>query len=113
MAAMSTALTEFADNGNSRTYSLAGHTAVAPQLVLQKRKVPTGNQTIVEDSFSTLYATEDSNGDALSERVMITTTVRRPLAGIAATVTSALATHRDIIAGDEWTNTVDTQEWLS
>lgn len=113
MAAMTTALTEFADNGNSRTYTLSTHTAGEPALVLQKRKVPVGNQTMLEDTVTVLLATEDSNGDKLTSRVTMTATIRRPMDGIAADVTSALATFRDIIAGDEFGNTVNTQEFLS
>lgn len=112
MAAMSTVLTEFSDNGNSRTYSQAAHTAVKPQLVLQKRKVPSGNQTVVEDTITVLAATEDSDGAVLPSRVTFTATVRRPVDGTAADVTAMLAVFRDIVAGDEFANTVDTQEWL-
>lgn len=112
MAAMSTALTEFADNGNSRTYTLSGHTALSPQLVLQKRKVPSGNQTVVEDTITVLSATEDSDGAILPQRVTFTATIRRPVNGQSADVTAMLAIFRDIIAGDEFANTVNTQEWL-
>lgn len=112
MAAMTTALTEFSDLGNSRTYTYTGHTAAEPRLVLQKRKVPSGNQTVVEDTISVLSSTEDANGDLLDSRVMFTATVRRPISGIAADVTAALAVFRDVIAGDEFGNTVSTQEWL-
>jgi hypothetical protein len=113
MAVMSTALTEFADNGNSRTYTYTGHTAAEPRLVLQKRRVPEGNQTVVEDTVSVLSATEDANGDILPQKVLFSATIKRPLSGIAGDVTAALAVFRDIIAGDEFANTVDTQEWLT
>lgn len=112
MAAMTTALTEFADNGNSRTYTYTGHTAGEPKLVLQRRKVPNGNQSILEDTVSVLSSTEDAAGDNLQSRVLFTATVRRPLDGIAADVTAALAIFRDVVAGDEFANTVSTQEWL-
>jgi hypothetical protein len=110
---MTTALTEFADNGNSRTYTYTGHTAVEPKLVLQKRRVPVGSQTIVEDTVTVLAATEDSDGTLLENKVSFEAKVRRPKDGISADVTAALAIFRDIIAGDEFTNTVSTQEWLS
>lgn len=112
MAAMSTALTEFADNGNSRTYSYTGHTVQDPKIVIQKRKVPSGNQVIAEDVITVLSGTEDANGDQLEQRVTFAATVRRPIQGIAADVTAALAVFRDIVAGDEFGNTVDTQEHL-
>lgn len=112
MASMSTVLTEFADYGNSRTYTQATHSAAEPKLVLQKRKVPSGNQTMIEDSIQVLASTEDSDGAILSPRVTFTVTVRRPIDGIEGDVTAMLAVFRDIVAGDEFANTVSTQEWL-
>ncbi len=110
---MTTALTEFADNGNSRTYTYTGHIASEPRLVLQKRRVPSGNQTVVEDTITVLSSTEDSAGEILSSNVTFTVTVARPKSGLAADVTAALAIFRDVVAGDEFTNTVNTQEWLT
>lgn len=112
MAAMTTALTEFADNGNSRTYTYTGHSVSDPKLVLQKRRVPSGNQTVAEVEVSVLSGTEDAAGDQLSQRVMFSAKVRYPIAGIAADVTAALAIFRDVVAGDEFANSVTTQEWL-
>lgn len=112
MAAMTTALTEFADNGNSRTYTRTGHTATKPKLVLQRRTIASGQTSVIEDQVSVLSGTEDVDGVPLAPRVLFTATVRRPINGIAADVTAALAVFRDIIAGDEFGNTVDTQEWL-
>lgn len=113
MAAMTTALTEFADNGNSRTFTYTGHTAGEPRLVIQRRRVPTGSTSVLEDTISVISSTEDAAGDLLTSKVNFSATVRRPVNGIAADVTAALAIFRDVIAGDEFTNTVSTQEWLS
>jgi hypothetical protein len=44
MAAMTTVLTEFSNNGNSRTSTLSGHSATSPKLLIEKRRVPEGNQ---------------------------------------------------------------------
>jgi hypothetical protein len=112
MAAMSTALTEYSDKENSRTYVYTGHTVQDPKIVLQKRKVPTGQQVIVEDSITILSGTEDSAGDALDQNVTFNVTVRRPKNGIAADVTAVLAIFRDIVAGDEFANTVNTGQYL-
>lgn len=112
MAAMTTALTEFADNGNSRTYTYTGHTASEPRLVIQRRKVATGSTSVIEDTVSVISATEDAAGDLLSSKVLFEAKIRRPVDGIAADVTAALAIFRDVVAGDEFTNTVSTQEWL-
>lgn len=112
MAAMATALTEFSDKENSRTYTYTGHTAQEPRLVLEKRKIASGATSVLEDTVTVLSSTEDSAGDLLASKVTFEVKVRRPVNGIAADVTAALAIFRDIVAGDEFTNTVSTQEWL-
>ena len=112
MAAMTTALTEFADNGNSRTYTYTGHTSAEPRLCIQRRKVASGATSVIEDTVQILSSTEDASGDLLDSKVLFEAKVRRPVNGIVADVTAALAIFRDVIAGDEFTNTVSTQEWL-
>lgn len=112
MAAMITALTEFSNNGNSRTYTLVGHTASRPQIVLQKRRVPSGSQAVAEDSISVLFATVDSEGAILAQKASFEVKVRRPVNGATADVDAALAVLRDILAGDEFANTVSTQEFV-
>lgn len=112
MAAMTTALTEFANNGNSITYTYTGHTASEPRLVIQKRKVASGSTSVIEDTISVVSSTEDSVGELLASKVSFEVKVRRPLNGIAGDVTAALAIFRDVVAGDEFTNTVSTQEPL-
>lgn len=112
MAAMSTALTEFSDKENSRTFFYTGHTVMKPKLVLQRRKVPTGKEVIAEDVITVLNGTEDAAGDYLEPRVTFSATLRRPKDGIASDVTAALAVFRDIVAGDEFTAMVTTQQYL-
>jgi hypothetical protein len=112
MAAMSTSLTEFADNGNSRTYTYTGHTAAEPRLVIQRRKTATGATSVIEDIIQVLSATEDAAGELLSSKVLFEAKGRRPVNGIPGDVTAALAIFRDVVASDEFTNTVSTQEWL-
>lgn len=113
MPAMTTGLTEFSDNGDSRTYTLDGHTALDAKLVIQRRRVPVGNQTVAESSFEVIYATDDADGIQLPEKVAFMGKVRYPIKGTQADIDAALAVFRDIIAGDEFANTVNTQEWLS
>lgn len=113
MAAMTTVLTEFSNMGNSRTSTYTGHTAIKPKLVIEKRRVPEGNQTMVEYTAKVVAATVDAEGLVLSNKISFEATVRYPVLGTAADVTAALAIFRDIIAGDEFANCVDTQEWLS
>jgi hypothetical protein len=112
MAAMSTALTEFADNGDSRTFTYTGHKASDPRLVIQKRKVPTGDQVVAETSLSVVSGTEDAGNIPLAQRVSFQAVVRYPIAGTYADVTAALAVFRDIVASDEFTASVQTQNWV-
>jgi hypothetical protein len=68
---------------------------------------------MIEDTIQVLSSTEDASAAILPQKVSFQVTVRRPKSGIAADVTAALAIFRDIVAGDEFTNTVNTQEYLS
>jgi hypothetical protein len=113
MAAMTTALTEFSTLGDSRTYTTTGHTTSKPKVVVQKRKVPTGNQVVSEVSVAVIHATEDDASLILPQKVSMTVTVRSPISGQSTDVDAALVILRDIIAGDEFANAVDTQEFLS
>lgn len=112
MAGMSTVLTEFADNGDSRTCTTSGHTASKPKLVIQKRKVPVGNEAVAEYSFSVVHGTEDAEGLPLPQRVSFTATVRYPVAGDAADISAALAIFKDAVAGDEFAASVTSQNWM-
>lgn len=112
MAAMTTVLTEFANNGNSRTSTLTGHTAVSPRLVIEKRRVPEGNQTMVEYGCKVVYATTNADGEVLQNKITFEIVARHPLLGQSADVASALAIISDIVVGDEYANSVSTQEWL-
>lgn len=112
MAAMTTVLTEFSQNGNSRTSTYAGHTAVEPRLVIEKRRVPEGNQTTLSYSAKVVSSTADVDGAILKEKVIFEASVQYPLSGASADVAAALAIFRDIVAGDEFGNSVITQNWL-
>lgn len=112
MAAMTTVLTEFSVNGDSRTCTTTGHTAVRPKLVIEKRRVPSGNQTMVEYVAKVVHATEDDDGLVLTNKVSFEATVRYPVLGQSTDVDAVLAVFRDIVAGDEFANSVSTQEWL-
>jgi hypothetical protein len=112
MAAMSTALTEYSDSYNSRTYIRSGHTALSPSLVIQKRTVPSGATGVVSDSIKTVDVTDDADGIQLDSKVTFEVIVRRPVNGTAADVTAALAVFRDIVAGDEFTATVNQSTYL-
>lgn len=113
MAAMSTILNERSSSSDSHVWTVnADHTAQKQALVLQKRKTPTGDQVVMEDHVMVRYDGEDADGMVLKEPVSVTVIVRRSKHAIAADVSAALATARDIVAGDEFTDVVNKQEPL-
>jgi len=109
---MTTVLTEFSNNGNSRTSTLAGHTAVKPQLVIEKRKIAEGNQRACEYSGRIVLATKDANDVILPQKVSLEVTARYPIDGVKADRDLALAYMADIVTHDEMANTLETLEWL-
>jgi hypothetical protein len=113
MAAQSTALTEFATLGDSRTWTTSGHSTSDPKLVIQKRKVPSGNQVMSEVSVAVVHATDDADGAVLPQKASFTATVRYPIASSDTAVADALLIFRDIVAGDEFGTAVTTQNFLA
>lgn len=112
MAALATALTEFSDNGDSRTYTTAGSTAAKPKLVIQKRIVPVGNKTVAELSVSVVHGTEDPDGLVLPQKVSMVATVRYPIDGDAADIAAALVIFRDVVQSDEFGASITSQNWV-
>jgi hypothetical protein len=114
MAAMTTALTDYthSSNGNSRTFTLSGHTALKPKIVIQKRKTLEGNNTMAEASFAVIMATEDVDGVVLSQKPSVELKVRYPANGTYSDVTAAHAVALDILGGDEWGVVMASLGWL-
>lgn len=113
MAALALTLVQFQDNRNERTYVLPAHTVQMPRMVLQRRKVAAGTPgSVSEDQISVLYGTKDANGVPIQARVLLTGTVRRPVDGVGADVTAALADFRAIVASDEFGAMVTGQTWV-
>jgi hypothetical protein len=112
MAAMSTALTEFSNIGNSRTYTVTGHTSSKAKLVLETRRVPSGKQNVAENVITVAYATEDADGLLIPQKASCSFSCKFPINGDTADRDAVLAVIRDIVASDEVTNTVATQEFL-
>lgn len=116
MAALATALTEFADNGDSRTYTTSGHSASKPKLVLQKRKVPTGNQTMAEFSASVIHGVDDADGAVLPQKIGLTVTGRYPVNGdpsdLATELAAALVILQDVVQSDEFEASLTSQNWV-
>lgn len=112
MAAMTTVLKEHADYGNARTYTAPGHTALVPQLVLQKRKVlnsPDGN---IESSAAVVFATKDAAGLTLQGKVRFEVIARYPAQGDVDDVSAAKALFRELVASTNFDDMVDDQNWV-
>jgi hypothetical protein len=109
MAAMATVVKLQTRTGGNSTYVIdTVHTASKPALILQKIKAfLTGQHSVLEDTVNVVYATEDSNGDLLPSNISFSTTIRRPIDGISADLTAALATFRDVTGSDEFTAIVN------
>lgn len=112
MAAMTTVLGTFADNGNSRTLEHSSHKAAKPKLVIQKRRVPSGNPAVAEDTITVVYGTEDDTGKYLSQKIHMEFKVRRPLDGIMNDRVDARDLFREIIASDELNDVIEAQTFI-
>lgn len=113
MAGMVTALVEFSDRENARTYTLATHTVQNPRVVVQKRSVAKTSEGVSESSILVSYGTVDSSGNPLASKVNMSAVIRYPVNGNAADVTAALAVFRDIVASDEFTSMVNSQNYVA
>lgn len=112
MATIATALVEFSDNGNSRTYTAPTHTALKPRIVTQKRVVATTATSVPEDTLEVVFGTVDAEGAILASKIGISARVRRPVQGAAADVIAALALFREVVASDEFETMITTQNWV-
>jgi hypothetical protein len=67
---------------------------------------------MAEYSCKVIHATTDADSLVLSQKVSFEAVIRYPILGDSSDIAAALVIFRDIIAGDEFGNSVDTQEWL-
>jgi hypothetical protein len=109
---MVTVLTEFADNGDTRTYSLPGHATLKPKLLTQKRKVAVNASANAGLSVRVVLGTTDADGVILSNRVSLGLEASYPVSGDSADIDAAIAYFRDYVASDEFVSSIKTQNWL-
>jgi hypothetical protein len=112
MAVMTTVLTEFGGQGNTREYTVPTHTVQSTRKVLQRRKVPSQGKVVAEDTVTVYFSTVDTSGARLQETIRISASVVRPINGSATDVAAALTLFREVVASDEFANVVNTQEFL-
>lgn len=112
MAALATTLTLFSDKENNRTWTTSGHTVSRPKLVIQKRRVPVGNQIIQEDTISVLQSGLDAAGAVIAQKASFMLQVRQPINMVGTTVADALVIFRDIVQSTEFGTTTTSSLYL-
>lgn len=112
MAVITTALVEFSDEKDKRTFVLPGHTALKPQMLIQSRRVAASPLASAHNRFQVVYGTVDSAGLPVSGRVAFDLDVRFPASGVAADQTAALAFFRELVASDEFAAAVTGQLYV-
>lgn len=93
---MQTAYAQFADNGNSRTYTGPSHTIAKPDLLIQKRKVPTNINGVSEMSTKLVMGSTDASNAPLAQRISIEVVVRVPVGAQTADIDAAKARYADL-----------------
>lgn len=112
MANMTTVLTEFSDNGNSRTFAMPAHTVAEPRLVVQKRKPALTPTAMATDEVSVVYGVKDVDGAILLGKVAFLIQFRRPANAQAGDITSALVMLKEIVNSDNFADVIAAQRWL-
>lgn len=112
MANMVTTLRDYANNGNSRTYVTSAHTAAAPRLVIQKRKIASTPTGVAQDDISVLFGFVDANGAPVASKIAFSVNFRRPLNCDPTAQAGALALFREVVASDNFADVVNAQNWV-
>ena len=113
MAAQTTALTFHRSNGEKLTSTTSGHTVSSVKLVLEEARTPQGNQTISEYKLSVIHSAVDADGVDLGSKCVAGAFVKFPLGTTEAVIVSVETILRDIVAGDEFANSIRTGNWNS
>lgn len=109
---MLTAYAQFADNGNSRTYTGPSHTIAKPDLLIQKRKVPTSINGVSEMSSKVVLGTTDASNSPLAQRISIEVVVRVPVGAQSADVETAKARFSDLSSDAAFLASFVTQNYV-
>lgn len=112
MSQLTTPISEYSDNGNTRTYAVQGHLAAKPFLVIQKRSAPGGVNASTEMSFRVIKATTNAIGDIIPNKASVEVVVRCPNQGKPDDLQTAFTLAKEIIASDEFRASVTSLTWL-
>lgn len=103
MATFQTALTTFSDTENKRTYIAAStHTTIKPRLLIQSRKLATGNEKFNTMTYRFVYGTVNSGSLIIPDRYSVELVHRFPIDGATADRDALLAHVKDIVSCDEY-----------
>ncbi|DAD51091.1 TPA_asm: coat protein [ssRNA phage SRR7976300_9] len=109
---MQTAYAQFADNGNSRTYTGPSHTIAKPDLLIQKRKVPTNINGVSEMSSKIVVGSTDASNAPLAQRISIEVVVRVPVGAQTADVDAAKTRFADLSSDTAFLASFVTQNFV-
>lgn len=113
MASFTTTIEEFSTNGNSTTFAISGtHTASAPRLVIQRRRVANGAKQYYEMDMDIVHGLLDADGKPVEARMAAKCTMKIPTVATSAQIDSLVADYRDFVNSDEFVESVKKQLWL-
>lgn len=106
MADMTTTLTEYAMSGDSKSFTVAGHTAQLPRLVIQKRRLPASPKGNAQMTTSFIRGAVGADSIPLAGKVAVDVISRFPLEMInmSSEVDAVIALVRDYVASDDFVN---------
>jgi hypothetical protein len=114
MAAFTTALKTFSDEGNKRTFTLsATHTASEPRVLIQTRRVAEGVQTTMKNGLKLVFGLVDGSSVPRPEKLSGDLTVSVPVGTADATIDTFHARLSEYIASDEFKAALKTQNYIA
>jgi len=113
MAGFTTALAEFSESGSSKTYvASASHTASAPRLVIQKRRLAEGNRKYYEMEMDIVHGLLDSESLPVATKLSSNLVVKVPTQASELEIDALLVHLRDFVASDQFATAVKKQLWF-
>lgn len=110
MASFTTAIEEFSTQGNSVTYAItATHTANAPRLVINRRRVATGNKQSYEMDLDIVHGLLTSEGVPVPAKLTLGAHARIPVVATATEIDAIIADFRDFVNSDEFVDSCKKQ----
>lgn len=101
---------ELNDTNDARTWVLDGHTAIQPQLVIQKRRTtgPADSQKL-ESELKVVFGTTGAAGEILPTKISISCNCRYSVNSDAADLNAAIAEFQLLVASASFANMIKKQ----